>query len=381
MRVSLTGPAEVPGPTPGERPGLRWWELAVLTAWTTWWARRSWDPSGLSWHYFATGGHALFHGSGLAVFVDEPTLQVGPLTLLVAAGFDAIPAGRQVAQVLMTAAGPLLLLALAPLTTGRARGWRLLAAAAILAPAWCVLAVRWAHLDDVLAMVGGVMALRAVALNRSFPTMLWLAAAIGAKPWAVGFAPIVLGLTHARLRVLLGAAVLSVASWAPFIVAEPRTLEALRPPVPLIPGSGLHTLGVRGRFVPAWGRSVELVGALLAGLVTGLLGRWPGILVAAVAVRLALDPQDNPYYIGSAVLAAAAFDLVGTSWRVPWTTVVTSVALWQPFVATYDERLSTTSGVAHWWFENPQAVGWIHLTWAAVVLALVLLTPPAQRSR
>lgn len=381
MRVSLTGPAETPGSDPGARSTPRWWELGLLAAWTVWWAWRSWQPSGLSWHYFATGGHALFHGSGFAVFVDEPTLQVGPLTLLLAAGFDAIPAGRQVAQVLMAAAGPLLLLALAPLTSGRARGWRLMAAAAILVPAWCVLAVRWAHLDDVLAMVGGVLALRAVALNRPFPTLLWLAVAIGAKPWAVGFAPIVVGLTHARLRVLLGAAALSLASWLPFIVVEPRTLEALRPPVPLIPGSGLHTLGVRGRFVPSWGRSVELAGALLAGLVTALLGRWSGVLVVAVAVRLALDPQDNPYYVGSAVLAAAAFDLLGTSWRVPWTTLVTAVALWQPFVASYDDRLSTTSGVARWWFEHPHTVGWIHLAWAAVVLALVLLTPRSTRSR
>lgn len=381
MRVSLTGPAEVPSPSPGPRPGLRWWELALTAAWTAWWAWRSWAPSGLSWHYFSTGGHALFHGSGLAVFVDEPTLQVGPLTLLVAAGFDALPAGRQVAQVLMAAAGPLLLLAVAPLTTERARRWRVLATIAILVPAWCVLAVRWAHLDDVLAMTGGVMALRAVARDRPVGTALWLTAAISAKPWAVGFAPVVLGLTQARVRVLLGAGLMSVAAWLPFVVAEPRTLDALRPPVPLIPGSGLHTLGVRGRFVPAWGRSVELAGALLAGLVTALLGRWPGVLVAAVAVRLALDPQDNPYYIGSAVLAAAAFDLVGTSWRVPWATLVTAVALWQPFVASYDERLSTTSGLARWWFGHPSTVGWIHLAWAAVVLALVLLGPRPQRSR
>ena len=56
-------------------------------------------------------------------------------------------------------------------------------------------------------------------------------AAISAKPWAVGFAPVVLGLTQARVRVLLGAGLMSVAAWLPFVVAEPRTLDALRPPV------------------------------------------------------------------------------------------------------------------------------------------------------
>ena len=375
VRVSLNGPAEAPGSRPSRRLGLAWWELVLIAAWTAGWAVRMWDPSGLSWHYFATGGHALFHGSGLAVFVDEPALQVGPLTLLVAACFDAVPAGRQIAQVLMVAAGPLLLLSLAPHATGRARRWRLLAAAFVLVPAWSVLAVRWAHLDDVLAMTGGVLALRAVARDKGLGAMVWLAVAIGAKPWAVGFAPVVLGLSRARFRVLLGAAALSVASWAPFVLAEPKTLEALRPPVPLIPGSGLHALGVRGRFVPAWGRTLELAGTLLAGLLAAVLGRWPGVLAAALAVRLALDPQDNPYYVGSAVLAAAAFDLLGTRWALPWTTLLTAAALWQPFVASYDERLSTTTGLARWWFEHPSAVGWIHLGWAGAVLALVLLTP------
>ncbi len=361
---------------PGGRLGLTA-GLLLAVAWTTWWAWRSWAVSGLSWHFFADGGRLLVGGPGVHVYAAHPELQTGPLALLLAAALRGLPpaAALHTAQVVMLAAGPLLVLALAPVVAEPRRGLRLLLGVLVLVPAWTVLTVRWSHLDDVLAMACAVGAVLAVATRRPVLTGLALAGAMAAKPWAVGFVPLVVALPRARVRALLVAVLGAAVAWLPFVLGDRGTLAALHPPVALVPGSGLHTLGVRGRLVPAWGRTLQLVVAPAAALVAALLGRWPGVLLVAVAVRLTLDPQDNAYYAGSAALAAVVFDLLGTRWTVPWTTLVTVVALWQPFVLDYPHRLTTTNGLTHWWFAHPAQVGALHLLWAAAVVAIVMLAP------
>ena len=251
----------------------------------------------------------------------------------------------------------------------------MLVAAMLLTPAWTVLSVRWGHLDDVLAMTGAIVAVRAVSAGRPVLAGAALAAAIAAKPWAVAFLPLLLVLPRGRLRAAAMAAAGTAAAWAPFLLANPRTLSALHPPVALSPASGLHTLGARGRTIPAWGRTAQLVVSPTVALAVSLTRRWPGVLLVAVAVRLALDPQDNAYYIGSAALAAAVFDLLGTSWTIPWTTLATVVCLWQPFVHDFPHRLQTTTGLTHWWFAHQEAVGALHLVWSVVVVALVFAMP------
>lgn len=350
--------------------------MALLALWTAWWASESWHLRGLSWHFFHDGSRWLTGAHPLLLFADHPELQTGPLALLVARAL-----GKDVALVLMAAAGPLLLLALAPLVATERRLRRLLLAGLVLTPAWCVLAVRWGHLDDVLAMAGAVVALRAACAMRPVPTGLALAAALAAKPWAVGFLPLLLVLRTGRARAAVAAAAGTAVAWAPFVLATRRTLAALHPPVALVPSSGLHALGVRGDVVPAWGRVLQLLAAPAAALVAAVTRRPAGVLLVALAVRLALDPQDNAYYVGSAALAAAVFDLLGTRWTVPWTTVLTVVALWQPFVADYPRRLQTTTGLAHWWFAHPGAVGFVHLVWVAAVMAVVLVVRPPEECR
>jgi hypothetical protein len=104
------------------------------------------------------------------------------------------------------------------------------------------------------------------------------------------------------------------------------------------------------------------------------------VLLVSVAVRLALDPKDNAYYIGSAALAAVVFDLLGTRWTIPWTTLGTVLILWQPFVLDFPHRLQTTTGLTHWWFANEGAVGALHLVWSIVIVALVFTVPrPSDR--
>jgi hypothetical protein len=199
---------------------------------------------------------------------------------------------------------------------------------------------------------------------------------VASKPWALGFLPLLLALpAPAWLGAAATATIGTALAWLPFVVADRATLTAMHPNVALVPSSGLHTLGARGTVVPAWGRAVQLVGTTAAAVGVALAGRWPGVLLAAVAVRLALDPQDNAYYIGSAALAAVVFDLLGTAWLLPWTTIATVIALWQPFVSDYAHRMTTTSGLTHWWFAHPAEVGIAHLAWSAAMLALVLAVP------
>lgn len=352
--------------------------VVVAAAWTVLWAWSQRSPSAISWHWFTDGADALLHTDHLHVYAAQPARQIGPVTFLVAMGANGLGevAGRTVAQVAMTAAGPLMVLWLAPLVDPTRRAWRTFLAAIAVVPAWTVLSVRWAHLDDVLAMVGAVAAVRAVKADRPVWAGLALAFAIGAKPWAVGFVPVLLVLERGRLKAL-GTLVLGVAAvWAPFLLADRGTLDGLRPDVPVSDDAGLRILGYRGSRVPAWDRTLELLAGPIAALAAVLRGRWAGLFLVALAVRLAVDPQNLGYQAASIALAAAIFDLLGTEWLVPWTTIVTVVVLWQPFVRDLTATVTTGDGWAHWWFTHPTPVGVSHLIWAVGVVLLVLAAPP-----
>ncbi len=93
----------------------------------------------------------------------------------------------------MTVVGVVLLMLLAPVVAPHRRLVRLALVAVVIMPAWTVLTVRWEDLDDVLASVFAVATVRAVARHR--PVFAGLGpGAIAAKPWAIGFTPIVVAL-------------------------------------------------------------------------------------------------------------------------------------------------------------------------------------------
>jgi hypothetical protein len=347
-----------------------------VAAWTALWAWLQSNPSGLSWHFFVSGSHLLFDGAGLNLYAEHPELQIGPLAFVVAAPLTYLGnTVEPVALILMTAAGPLCLAWIAPLVPQRHRRLRVFLAALMLVPAWTVLSVRFGHLDDVVALVLAVGALRAVAENRASLAGLALGAAVAAKPWALGFIPLLLVLDKQRLAAAGSALAAIVAAWGPFMIANPSTVAALRPPVGVAASSGLHALGYRGDLIPAWDRVGQFVLGPLAALAPVLRGRWPGLFLAAVAVRLAMDPKDNPYYIGGAALGALVFDLLATRWTIPWATVVTVVLLWQPWAVDYAHRLETSSGLSLWWFQNPGLIGFLHLGWSVAMIGMVLLVP------
>src|SRR6202022_2108725 len=191
-----------------------------VAAWTALWSWLQSNPSGLSWHFFVSGSHLLFDGSGLNLYAQHPELQIGPLAFVVAAPLTLLGnLAQPVALVLMTAAGVACLYAIASLVSPLHRQRRMFLAALVLMPAWTVLSVRFGHLDDVLALLLAAGAIRAVASNRAGLAGLALGAAVAAKPWAVGFIPLLLVLDRQRLAALGTSLAAVVAAWAPFAVA------------------------------------------------------------------------------------------------------------------------------------------------------------------
>ncbi len=355
-------------------PAVMW---ALLLAWVALWAWLRASPSGISWHFFTLGADRLVHGDGVHLYARNPELQIGPLTFVVAVPLGWLPhqAAQAVAQVLMTAMLPAGLALLAPLLPERDRALRLLLVAVPLAPAWTVLSVRWAHLDDALALLLACAVVHAAVRGRPVLAGLALAGAVDAKPWAIGVAAVLLLLPGRRV-LAAGVAVAGMAvAWGPFLLGDTGTLAALHPQVGINDSSTLSLLGYGGATVPAWDRTVQLVAAPAAGLLAVLRRSWPGALLCAIAVRLALDPQDIGYYAAGAVLAAAIFDLLATRHRIPWVTLATWLALWQPFVPDFAQRLRTSHGLSLLWFRHQHVVAAVHLVWAVVVVALVVARP------
>jgi len=356
---------------------------AALIGWTAVWAWLRAQPSGISWHFFPLGAQLMFHGPGLHLYAEHPELQIGPLTFLVTLPLTWLPAGSGLVcgQILMTAVLPLALAVIAPLVDPPRRGARILLAGLVLAPTWTVLSVRWGHLDDALALLLLCVAVRAARDDRAVLAGLALALAAGAKPWAVLGLPLLLLLSHRRGQAVATATIGTVLAWAPFLIADAGTLAAFRPPVGVSDSSTLSLVGYHGTSIPGWDRAAQLLLAPLAGLISVRRGAWAAALLCGIAVRLALDPQDIAYYAAGATLAAAAFDLLGTRWRIPWTTLLTAAVFWQPFVTDYAARLQLSHGASLWWFEHPHVVAASHLLWAVTALTLGVRYAPRPASR
>lgn len=383
LPTSDTSPSSPASRGPSRWSGPALW--TVLTAWTALWGFGQASPSGISWHFFADGSAALFGGTGLHTYAVDPQLQTGPLALAAAGLLDAVTGGHGLAaaQVLLTAGLLVALAVLGPVVPGPHRHTRLLLAGLVLAPAWTVLTVRWAHLDDALALVLLAVLVRLVVDGRH---PVWagvaLAAAAAAKPWAVIAVALLLLLPGRRARgvALAAAGVLTGVVWLPFLLADPATLTAFHPPVGVSDSSLMWALGYRGGVIPAWVRPAQLVAAPLMALVVLVRGRWPYALLAGIAVRLALDPQDIAYYAAGAVLAAVLADLFGSRRRVPWLALLTAAVLWQPFVPDYATRMQTASGLGLWWYQHPTAVAIGHAGWALVVVVTALTAARADRA-
>ena len=251
----------------------------------------------------------------------------------------------------------------------------MLVAGLVVLPFWTVLSVRWTHPDDVLAMLLAAAAVRAIHHRRGPLAGLALGAAIAAKPWAVGFTPMLLALPASALAgAIAAAAAAAAAGWLPFLLADPGTVAALHPPVLIADTSVLRLAGIRDQTVPGWTRTAQFLLAPAAALIAVLRGRWAAVPLVAIALRLALDPQDIGYYTAGVVLAAAVADLACSDRLLPWATIVTALVWWHPFVVDFATRFTTAHGISLWWFQHSSVVAAVHVAWAVAVI-VVLLAP------
>jgi hypothetical protein len=228
---------------------------------------------------------------------------------------------------------------------------------------WGDVAVRTAHLDDAIALTATAVAVWALATGRPWWAAVLLGVAGAVKPWAIVFVPLLLAAPgHRRLlRPVLSAGIVLI-TWAPFILAEPSTLDARKYEIINEASSALRALGVAGARTPDWVRPAQLLGGLAVVGLLVLAGRWPAALMAGVAVRLLLDPAANRYYTVGLVLAVLVFEWVEHPERLPWLAVGSAVLL----------EASQLGGVP------PVLGGWMRLSVVVSVLATAAVHRPTR---
>jgi len=336
------------GPAPRERTGPRlaarlplWPTLTFLSVAVL--AVHLLGPHATSWHFFhdaarllvgdAPGGEA----TGLHLYRDRPDLQFGPLAVLVALPLSVLgpTGGAWAAMVLGSVLGLVAFwflldaaIALRPELRAPSAAPSLLAAGAVFVITWGDVAVRTAHIDDAIALAATAAALSATARGRGLGAAAALGLAAAAKPWAVAFVPLVLvpgaGRTWWRAAIALG---LPALTWAPFVLAEPATLDTADFVVRNDPASVLRVLGVHDPTTPSWARPVQLLGGVAVATLVVLRGRWHAAVLAGVAWRLLLEPGAHRYYTVGLVLGALIVELVARPGRVPWLTVAAAIVL------------------------------------------------------
>ncbi len=301
----------------------RYWHhgaLLVLAGLCTW---AYGSHHGQSWHFFVEGSRSLFCADaspscGLHVYAAHPELQIGPLSFLAARlvtwwGED----GSELAELAMTLTGLAALLALehdarkSADAVGRRRlQRRVFLAGIVFVPAWVDLSVRFAHLDDVLALAFTALAVRAVVRGGSTSVGVLLALATLSKPWAVAFLPLAFaGPQGHRLRAAAWAVLPVLVTAAVFVLAVPATLTAAHFGIPNNSASSLRALGVTAATTPSWDRAVQFALGLTLGGIAVARGRWAAAVMVASAARIALDPGVYSYYTAAILLGAVVWDV------------------------------------------------------------------------
>ena len=293
-----------------------------------------WPGSG-DWGFFRTGASGLVGqpvpgtSGDIHLYASMPNLQIGPPALVAAVPFRLLPQPWDVAAArLAMAVGVLLVLWLVDRTCRvmqtpdqlRRRG--VLLGGLALVPLWVVLAVDFAHLDDVLVLVLAVWAVLLLAKERPMWAGVALGVAAATKPWAIVLLPLLLvpGWRDGLRPVLLAGGV-ALACWVPFL-ADPGTLPSLWSfRLPVKAGSGLTLLGLEpGAASPGWVRPAQLVGGATVATWAAVRGKWTGVVLVGLSSRVLLDPNPLFYYGVGPVLGALIWDLTRGGRGVPWTT-------------------------------------------------------------
>lgn len=128
---------------------------------------------------------------------------------------------------------------------------RVLVAGVAFIPMWVEVAVRFAHLDDVLALFFTTLAVRALVRGQGRTVGIMLALAVDSKPWALAFAALLLALPAAQRRnSALWTVGLVAVAWLPFYVTHLNSAAAARFTIANQPASALRWLGVPPRPRP-----------------------------------------------------------------------------------------------------------------------------------
>lgn len=358
---------------------VRWHHL-LLTAWTAVWFVIAERHGAVSWHYLKTGEELLFNqvpGGGLALYANHPELQIGPVSFLVAGLFGPFPAdlGENLAEAFMSALGLYMLVLVGRTAADHYAGTgvnhkrlqqRILIAGTAFIPMWVEVSVRFAHLDDVMALFFTTLAVRELVRGRAVALGVFMALAVDSKPWAVGFLPLLLVLPRPALLRSCGWVVgLVAAAWLPFYLTHMNTLAAAHFTIPNQPASSLRWFGVNDPATPWWDRPAQMALGMGLGALAVRRRRWAAVVLLAADARIVLDPSVYTYYNASVLLGTLLWDSVGQRRLVPWVS-------WIALISLYGSALLIPSDSAR---------GLIRLAFAVGSAAYVLFSPQRTRSR
>ncbi len=364
------------------------WHHVLLASWTLAWYLMVERHGGQSWQYFVNGSRWLFgtnltgspgDGGGLHLYADHPDLQIGPVSFVVAALFSYLQYdhGRAIAEAVMSGIGLYVLIltgrSASTYLSGRGVDYRRLQVRVLLAglafiPMWVEVSVRFAHLDDVLALLFTALAVRAFTQRRASAVGLYLALAVDSKPWAVGFFALVLALPDRRhwwraIRVALPVIALA---WLPFFLGDLNTLTAAKFQIQNSPASALRWLGVHDAGTPSWDRPAQTLLGLALGAIAVRRGRWQAVVLLGANARIALDPSVYTYYTATVLLGTLLWDILGERRLVP---------LWSWLA------LASLYGSIFVWQGHPQILGALRLGFVAVSTLYVLFWPIRDAER
>lgn len=319
------------------------WHHILLTLWTACWFFVASRHGGVSWHYLKTGEELLFGqigGGGLALYANHPDLQIGPVSFLVAGLFSPFPpgVGEKLAEAAMSGLGLWMLVLIGRAAADHYLGTgtnhkrlqqRVLIAGAAFIPMWVEVSVRFAHLDDVMALFFTTLAVRALVRGQATMTGVFLALACDSKPWAVAFLPLLLALPkNARLRSALWTVGLVAVAWLPFYLGNMHTLAAAHFTIPNQPASSLRWFGANDPVTPWWDRPAQMALGLGLGALAVRRGRWTAVVLLAADARIVLDPSVYTYYNASVLLGTLIWDAIGQRRLVPWVSWIALISLY-----------------------------------------------------
>nr|WP_243639422.1 hypothetical protein [Streptacidiphilus pinicola] len=353
---------------------------ALLVAWTALWFVLVVPRGGVSWHYLREGEQLLFGseaGGGLSLYANHPELQIGPVSLAAARIFQPFTptTGQLLAEATMSVLGLVMLIlvgrtaALYYLGTGtnhRRLQQRILVAGLAFIPMWIEVSVRFAHLDDVLALFFTTVAVHSLSRGGSWTVAFWLALAVDAKPTAVPFAVLLLALPSGRRRgpFLLFCTVVAGA-WLPFYLGNLGSVSAAQFAIPNQPASSLRWLGVHSAGTPPWDRPAQFALGGALGALAVWRGRWPAVILLGANARILLDPSTYTYYSASVLLGTLLWDAVGQRRLVPWWSWIALLSLYGGTLLIPDDATR----------------GLVRLSFVALSTVYVLLWPTPGKKR